>query len=377
VAHNLSSIACASEGRRRSSKLAADLSHRAPVSYRRARAHGRTSQRSRRQPPAARQRRRPATEPQAAPPAAPTPQLPTMAAEEAVPPQNSLFTSKLDWGLVISPAGVGMPISYDPSTEILSNSGTWRNAAPMAKNKSILTLFGDKPMLPGTFYELFVHKRCDTIIGVGKRDPTYQVLDSEAVAEGSDSAHLAAGGTNLCTITTWSGKVTTTDDRGREVSVLKVAPIPDGSRCKVVWTRSLNLEFYVNDELVGSVPLPSDGRTERFPIVTLGGGGQVQIIGSGAEMLSNAEPMPSNALVWFPGWGLGWCDAAGKWQNIHADRAAGISHLAVGDMNGDGKSNALAWFPGWGLGWCDAAGKWQNIHADRAAGISHLAVGDR
>ena len=177
------------------------------------------------------------------------------------------------WGMVVSPSSCGLPVTIDGNT--VTNTGPWvanhDRPAQNARKKSILTLFGDKPMIPNTYFELQLHKRCDTHIGVATRDPCFRTPEVAG-----DATLLCLAGTNACVYTTYNGQTCSSDPRGRVEKGPKLAAVANGSIVRVVWHSSStgsHLEFHVNGALSGRVPMALDGETERFPVVTLGGGG--------------------------------------------------------------------------------------------------------
>jgi hypothetical protein len=201
-------------------------------------------------------------------------------AEEGVPPHKPL-----GWGMVVSPSSCGLPITIDGNT--VTNTGPWKAFQPGAmcggpaqncRQKSILTLFGDQPIVPNMYFELQVHKRCDTHIGVATRDPCFRT------PEVGDVTLSCLAGTNACVFTTYNGKTYSSDPRGRVEEGPKLAAVANGSLVRIVWLVSSvgsHLEFHVNGALAGRVPLALDGETSRYPVITLGGGGIVELLGSG------------------------------------------------------------------------------------------------
>ena len=116
------------------------------------------------------------------------------------------------WGMVVSPSSCGLPVTIDGNT--VTNTGPWvanhDRPAQNARKKSILTLFGDKPMIPNTYFELQLHKRCDTHIGVATRDPCFRTPEVAG-----DATLLCLAGTNACVYTTYNGQTCSSDPRGR------------------------------------------------------------------------------------------------------------------------------------------------------------------
>ena len=139
------------------------------------------------------------------------------------------------WGMVVSPSSCGLPVTIDGNT--VTNTGPWvanhDRPAQNARKKSILTLFGDKPMIPNTYFELQLHKRCDTHIGVATRDPCFRTPESC----GGRHAPLSSGNERLRVHDIQRPDLQQRPAWSRRIRARSLRPLPTAALCAWCGTR--------------------------------------------------------------------------------------------------------------------------------------------
>jgi len=131
----------------------------------------------------------------------------------------------LDWPLHTSAHNLDgeLSIKEDGAVTRFSNDSSWRGG-PSPAGKHIATLFGGKPVLPGSAFTVKLSKQGDTMVGVGsKRRPT-----PECALDWQDAV-----GTQYAGIRCWDGTYFHDDEIRAESTHQKGRRIENGSLIRV------------------------------------------------------------------------------------------------------------------------------------------------